>query len=243
MTADDVTEVVMNSNNSTPSHSTPGTPSGTTSYPHTPMPTTPTTPTTPVQPTPSPTLAFRSTLSAPADSNTRINLLPRACLISLLVPILTAFTHREYNNTIPKKTVFHGTCIPQIDLSSYLNRLMKYGKLSHSTVIISLIYLDRQLAHLPGRNTLSITDWTVHRILLASVVLAAKYQDDEYFNNNHMAAVGGVTNIELNAMEVAMLVSLNFSLYVSPLVFARYENLLLVEEVGKEDDGDADINK
>ena len=74
---------------------------------------------------------------------------------------------------------------------------------------------------------MEITDWTVHRVLLATCVLAAKYQDDVYFNNQHMAAVGGVKNEELNDMEVAMLVALNFSLWVSPQLFAEYETLIL----------------
>ena len=165
------------------------------------------------------------------EAPTRISLLAREDLLNILVPILESNIVFDEMGT-PEKTLFHGTCIPAISMFDYCSRIIEFGNLSHSTLIIAVIYLDRLLqAAAPTKKqaaaTMEITNWTAHRVLLSTCVLASKYQDDVYYNNQHMAAVGGVKNEELNDMEIAMLVALNFSLWVSPQVFAEYEKLIL----------------
>ncbi|RLN44062.1 hypothetical protein BBJ28_00025196, partial [Nothophytophthora sp. Chile5] len=66
----------------------------------------------------------------------------------------------------------------------------------------------------------------VHRVLITSVVLAAKFFDDHYFNNAYYAKVGGVPCAEMNELEVEYLLLLNFSLHVSSETYARYYNEL-----------------
>jgi hypothetical protein len=161
------------------------------------------------------------------EAPTRISLLAREDLLNILVPILESNIVDEMGT--PEKTLFHGTCIPAISMFDYCNRIIEFGNLSHSTLIIAVIYFDRllELAKKQAAATMEITNWTAHRVLLSACVLASKYQDDVYYNNQHMAAVGGVKNEELNGMEMTMLVALNFSLWVSPQVFAEYEKLIL----------------
>lgn len=66
------------------------------------------------------------------------------------------------------------------------------------------------------RNTrLVLLNSNVHRLVLASLVVAAKYTDDHYYSNLYYAKVGGVPVHELNALEAAFLRILEFSLYVS----------------------------
>jgi hypothetical protein len=161
--------------------------------------------------------------TAANQDKTSISDLSRENLLDIVVPVLDAFTMREKNGWA-EKTLFHGTCIPQIEMRDYVERLLQYGKISHSTLIIALIYLDRLLV----KETLEMTDWTIHRILLAASVLAAKYHADDYYNNYHMAAVGGVKLRELNDMEMSLISSLNFSLWVSPDIFSKYESLLIL---------------
>lgn len=116
-------------------------------------------------------------------------------------------------------------------MQDYVVRMIEYGKITHSTVLIAIIYLDRLLVN----KTVSITTWTVHRIFLAAVVLASKYHNDDYYNNGHMSAVGGVQLHELNAMELSLVSSLNFSLWVSPQMFSKYEALLILSSSEKTD--------
>ena len=171
--------------------------------------------------------------STVASKSSSISTMSRTDLINTITPILESFTTvQNYTFDENKTSIWIGTCIPCITMKDYLVRLIVYGKLSHASVIVALIYLDRLMSN----SALEITNWTVHRIVLSACVLAAKFQDDDYYNNHHMAAVGGVTNLELNDMEVDMLVSLNFSLWVSPHVFERYEDLILNEEDVEVDD-------
>ena len=54
----------------------------------------------------------------------------------------------------------------------------------------------------------------VHRILLSSVMVAAKFLDDFYYSNEFWAKIGGVPNSELNTLELEFLFMTNFDLHV-----------------------------
>ena len=53
-------------------------------------------------------------------------------------------------------------------------------------------------------------------------MLAAKFFDDQYFNNAYYAKVGGVPRREMNSLELEFLFLVNFSLHVSPDVYFKY---------------------
>ena len=46
-------------------------------------------------------------------------------------------------------------------------------------------------------------------------MLAAKFFDDQYFNNAYYGKVGGVTCKEVNSLEIEFLFMINFNLFVS----------------------------
>jgi len=52
--------------------------------------------------------------------------------------------------------------------------------------------------------------------------MAAKFFDDQYFNNNYYAKVGGITAEEINHLEVEFVFMCNFTLYVSTETYAMY---------------------
>lgn len=162
-----------------------------------------------------------------SPSSSRIALLGDDQLIGLVVPLLRSFCVSSPDTDFPGASVFHGTCVPQISLEDYVKRIVKYGKISHATVVFALIYLDRILANSTDKAQLVVTDWTIHRTVLGCIVLAAKFLDDEHFNNHHMAAVGGVTNLELNALEIDMAKRLHFSFHVTSEQYLNYEDVLV----------------
>ena len=59
-------------------------------------------------------------------------------------------------------------------------------------------------------------------------MMAAKYYDDRYYNNEYYAKVGGISNGEINLLEREFLHLINFRLYVSPVLFYRYRQRLLI---------------
>lgn len=72
-----------------------------------------------------------------------------------------------------------------------------------------------------------LTELNVHRVVITSVLLAAKFFDDAYYNNAYYAKVGGVLISEINGLEVDFLFRINFSLHVNPDEFDKYRCELL----------------
>lgn len=74
-----------------------------------------------------------------------------------------------------KITVFHGLTRPTISIHSYLARIFKYANCSSSCFIVAYVYLDRFVQRQPS---LPINSFNVHRLLITSVLVAAKFMDD-----------------------------------------------------------------
>ena len=53
-------------------------------------------------------------------------------------------------------------------------------------------------------------------------MLAAKFFDDQYFNNAYYAKVGGVPPNEMNSLEIEFLFMLNFNLFGATETFQQY---------------------
>mmetsp|Transcript_129315 Transcript_129315/g.314169 ORF Transcript_129315/g.314169 Transcript_129315/m.314169 type:complete len:259 (+) Transcript_129315:357-1133(+) len=119
-------------------------------------------------------------------------------------------------------TKFHALRPPSIGIRDYLERILRYASCSNQCFVLSLVYIDRLIQ----RNNFVLSSLNVHRIIITSVMLAAKFFDDQYFNNAYYAKVGGVPTVELNALELEFLFSINFALHVPPDVFTRYEGEL-----------------
>jgi hypothetical protein len=57
-------------------------------------------------------------------------------------------------------------------------------------------------------------------------MLAAKFFDDQYYNNAYYAQIGGVSTEEINSLEVEFLFMINFSLHVSREIYDQYHREL-----------------
>ncbi|KAK9284777.1 hypothetical protein L1049_023954 [Liquidambar formosana] len=116
-------------------------------------------------------------------------------------------------------SVFHGVRAPSISIPKYLERIYKYTNCSPSCFVVGFVYIDRLLHRHPDSLVISLN---VHRLLVTSVMVASKILDDEHYNNAFYARVGGVTNAELNRLEVELLFLLDFGVMVSSRVFESY---------------------
>ncbi len=63
--------------------------------------------------------------------------------------------------------------------------------------------------------------------MLTSILLAAKFYDDIFFDNSYYSRVGGITNSELNQLEIRFLHLTSFEIYVSPQLYTNYVHNLL----------------
>ncbi|KAL5701814.1 hypothetical protein ACHQM5_027111 [Ranunculus cassubicifolius] len=125
-------------------------------------------------------------------------------------------------------TVFHGLRAPALSIREYLDRIFKYSSCSPSCFVIAHIYIDRFLKS----ANIRLNSLNVHRILITSVMVAAKFIDDKYFNNAYYARVGGVSTSEMNRLELKFLFSLDFRLQVTVDEFRRHCFVLEKEAKG-----------
>eukprot|EP01022_Parablepharisma_sp_SALTPOND_P001187 TRINITY_DN105776_c0_g1_i1.p3 TRINITY_DN105776_c0_g1~~TRINITY_DN105776_c0_g1_i1.p3 ORF type:complete len:108 (-),score=17.03 TRINITY_DN105776_c0_g1_i1:101-424(-) len=63
------------------------------------------------------------------------------------------------------------------------------------------------------------------------MLLAIKYNEDQYFDNKYYARVGGVSLEELNFLEREILSLLDYELYVDPNIYKKYLNEILVNSM------------
>uniref|UniRef100_A0A7N0RJM9 Cyclin n=1 Tax=Kalanchoe fedtschenkoi TaxID=63787 RepID=A0A7N0RJM9_KALFE len=116
-------------------------------------------------------------------------------------------------------SVFNGVRAPAISIPKYLERIYKYTNCSPSCFVVGYAYVDRLVHRHPQSLVVSLN---VHRLLLTSVMVASKILDDEHYNNAFYARVGGVSNADLNRLELELLFMLDFDVTVSYKVFESY---------------------
>ncbi|CAH9073916.1 unnamed protein product [Cuscuta europaea] len=124
-------------------------------------------------------------------------------------------------------TVFHGSRAPALSIQQYVDRIFKYACCSPSCFVVAHIYMEKFIQC----TSSSLTSINVHRLLITSVMVAAKFIDDAFFNNAYYARVGGVSTAEMNRLEMKLLFGLDFRLQVSVQTFENYCTLL--ENEGK----------
>ena len=150
----------------------------------------------------------------------------RYTLINTLSVILSDICkENDINPIINNKNIslFLTDSIQTITINDYLQRLVKYTQVESSTLIAMLIYIDR----LCELNNFIINSYNVYKILFSSLIIAIKYNEDEYYDNKFYAKVGGLTLKEMNNLEINYLSLIDFKLYISEEVFDNYfENLI-----------------
>lgn len=117
--------------------------------------------------------------------------------------------------------IFSSSTIPKISLLEYLNRIVKYTKVEDSTLILSIIYLDKI-----GQNNLYLTDYNIHTILLVCIIIAIKMNEDSIYDNTYYANVAGISRKKLNKLEHEFLNMNKFSLFVDKKVYEQYSQYL-----------------
>ncbi|KAL0005914.1 hypothetical protein SO802_013475 [Lithocarpus litseifolius] len=146
---------------------------------------------------------------------------PRVLLILSSVLERTISKNEKLLKVSKKKdavTIFHGLKAPILSIQQYVERIFKYSKCSPSCFVVAYIYIEKFLQ----RTDANLTPLNVHRILITSIMVAAKFMDDECHENAYYAKVGGISTAELNSLELNFLFNLDFRLFVTPEVFGKY---------------------
>ena len=122
------------------------------------------------------------------------------------------------SNTLMKP--FISKHIPSISIKDYLTRLYKYSKINNSTIVLILIYIDK----ICNINNFKLSYFNIHKLILASMLVAIKYNEDENYSLSFYAKLGGVSKNELSNLEYQFLVLIRFELFVDEDLFNKYSN-------------------
>jgi hypothetical protein len=125
-------------------------------------------------------------------------------------------------------SAFNAVTKPSISIRSYMERIFKYADCSDSCYIVAYIYLDRFIQKQP---LLPIDSSNVHRLIITSVLVSAKFMDDLCYNNAFYAKVGGITTEEMNLLELDFLFGIGFQLNVTISTYNDYCSSLQREMV------------
>ena len=98
---------------------------------------------------------------------------------------------KNYKDIIQKqsKMIFSASSVPGISIIDYLERIQTYSNLEKSTLISSLIFIDRFCE----LSKTTLTYYNIHRILFASIIIAIKYNEDSFYDNKYYAEIAGIT--------------------------------------------------
>jgi len=156
----------------------------------------------------------------------KINKERRAKLVEVLADVLNRLCDRNdrFIKNITPVTRFHALRPPQITIKFYLQRIAKYSSCSEECFILALIYIDRLIRR---NGKFLVNSLNVHRLVITSVMLGAKFFDDQYFNNKYFGKVGGVSGREMNLLEIEFLFMINFDLFVKIDLYKMYNKRLM----------------
>jgi hypothetical protein len=144
----------------------------------------------------------------------------------LLISIVNDNEDRNFSNQykIQKKHSFYCSTPASITIGKYIERIVKYTYIEDSTLILAMIYIDRICQY--NENILLI-EKNLHRILFASILLAIKINEDEFFTNSYYSKVAGIYLWEINRIEYDFTKLIDFNFFVSKDLFEKYKALLI----------------
>jgi hypothetical protein len=121
-----------------------------------------------------------------------------------------------------KRLSFYSKNSASITVGGYLERILKYTHIEESTLIIALIYIDRMCEI----NSIFLVDSNIHRVMFTGILLAIKYNEDDFYTNNYYSKVGGISINEMNSLEYEFVKLLKYSLFVKTLTYEKYKTYL-----------------
>ncbi|PJF19444.1 hypothetical protein PSACC_00720 [Paramicrosporidium saccamoebae] len=145
-------------------------------------------------------------------------------------------TYQDEHEELKGKSRFRRKNIPAISILDYMTRICNYVVALEPVMLLAVL----QYAHVvdpvseddfPSTSsnvkTLLIIDvYTIHRFVMASLCVASKALGDHYYSNSFYAKVGGISTSELNALELELVVLLDWRLQVTQPQQSKYWGLI-----------------
>ena len=133
-----------------------------------------------------------------------------------------------------KQDIFYLGFIPPITLKDYINHLMQQTNMEISTLIISIIYIDRFCS----KNNYHLNKNNIFRILLSSCLLSLKFNEDKMMTFKDYSEIAAVSVEDLKNLEFSMYLKLHFSLTVKYELYKSYFDYFSNYSLAKNDKKD-----
>ena len=117
-----------------------------------------------------------------------------------------------------QKDILYYKNIPSISIEDYIYRIYKNTKMNLSTLIISIIYIDRFCE----LNSYYISMNNIHNIFLTACLLSLKFNEDKTISSKYYSYVAGIPVFILNNFEFYFCQKLKFSFFVEPNLYQQY---------------------
>eukprot|EP00756_Hemistasia_phaeocysticola_P024899 Hpha_TRINITY_DN15976_c2_g7::TRINITY_DN15976_c2_g7_i1::g.73997::m.73997 len=135
---------------------------------------------------------------------------------------ISAFLTSESSDSRPRESpeegdasIFDACEPPSIPFKAYLMRLARYTDCSPECYVLAVVYALRTRERFTSKN--------IHRLMLAGLVIAAKWRDDFYFGHDYYSVVGGVSPAEMLRLELGLLEAMQWRTFVH---LSEYEDVL-----------------
>ena len=122
-------------------------------------------------------------------------------------------------------TVFHSATPVQVDIGYYIGYIASALGTCPNELAVAFIFLARV-----AECGLQLTPWTVHRAIIASVVLSIKMCRDISCKMALFAAAGGISVPEMSRLECALLRKVNYKLSVDVTAHAQIVNMFFLPD-------------
>ena len=152
----------------------------------------------------------------PISSNLKNHIIN--AIVSNLKDIIKENKKNNKNKLILKDNIFYLEDLPPISLEKFIQHLVKYTQMDISTLILAIIYMDEFCEKFKYILTLN----NIYRLILISVFIGLKYNEDIYVNEKSYASIAGVSVEDLKYLEFQMCVALDFSFFVKSELYQQY---------------------
>ena len=152
------------------------------------------------------------------EQDQKISILKSNKLESIISEILTEISSQNTEVEFNPEDPFSRQNPSKVTLQYFFGRIRRYSQIEKSTLIIILIYIDRVCI----TSGIILNPHNIHRIILGCLILAIKYNEDVYYNNEYYAKIGGVPLDEINTLEYKSFELIEQNLFISDDIFEKY---------------------
>ena len=139
-------------------------------------------------------------------------------IVANLKEIIEENKKNNKNKYILKDNIFYLENLPPISLEKYVQHLAKFTQMNISTLILAVMYIDEFCEKYKYFLTLN----NIYRLILISVFISLKYNEDIFTNEHEYASIAGVSVEDLKNLEFQMCVALDFSFFIKSDNYQQY---------------------